>query len=652
MNLIYASCLKNPEYLKQLDLFLNSLILKGDIQPNTEILVITDINLKSEIEAKHKTVKLWAIDCEDTYDAYTARTKIMEWSDIANYDKILYLDIDILIANPISAIFNLPIDDDKLYAVEECSMMEHGADFFDWTIINPEERSFTSAILLFRNSQFNRAIWHKITAHIYVYKQIHNSLPPFCDQSFIIYNFRMHGKFDIKQLTKFAINCTYGNNQPTIKEHELIEAVSKGLVIIHHPCYTAFKIEAMNRNWYLINTDAFCRQVLDSGSTLVSMERLMSLKTHCARFKKSNFTFVECGVAKGGCLAVMAHNSSKTNKIYGFDSFEGMPEITDKDLGDYNKTSPLEGFGSVGCNLSGGIDTVYSNFSKLKVPMTNVKLVQGFFENTLTDEVIKELGNIAVLRLDGDWYNSTKVCLDRLYNSVVDGGVIIIDDYGHFIGAKTATDEFRAQRGIDSPLIKTDYTECYWIKHIKSTNIHEDIWTCSDEMRGHISEQFTGKNYKITEIGAHKGYSTGHLAGIFSHVYAVDNSDLWTDFSRQLNRDKSNITYIKLDLYKESWAKLPDCDVAFIDAVHHYETCLSDINNSIAHFKSLKYIILDDYGVFEGVKRAVDEGVASGRFTIVQFIGLTDIPSMNGIVRGSHEGVIVRLIAHSSPTAS
>ena len=84
---------------------------------------------------------------------------------------------------------------------------------------------------------------------------------------------------------------------------------------------------------------------------------------------------------------------------------------------------------------------------------------------------------------------------------VIEGGVIIIDDYGHFIGAKNATDEFRTKKNIKSPLIQTDYTEFYWIKETESLKqnknnitIHDDIWTCSDEFRKDIKYFFKDKS--------------------------------------------------------------------------------------------------------------------------------------------------------------
>ena len=214
------------------------------------------------------------------------------------------------------------------------------------------------------------------------------------------------------------------------------------------------------------NVNKFIDKVLFEKTTMVSRKRLLSLYKHCSLFNNTNYSFVECGVAKGGCLALMKYIAGDNNKIYGFDSFDGMPNIDkEKDIGIYNKSCPLTGFGKVGDNLSGGIQNVYKTFKKLNLNFDNTYLVKGFFEDTLNiQENIDNLENIAILRLDGNWYNSVKICLDKLYQNVIDGGVIIIDDYGDWVGAKNATDEFRKKNNILSPLIQTDYTEYYWIK--------------------------------------------------------------------------------------------------------------------------------------------------------------------------------------------
>ena len=212
----------------------------------------------------------------------------------------------------------------------------------------------------------------------------------------------------------------------------------------------------------MINTIYDLNIPLENRLSLLSKQRLFNVFFQCLKFKGSGYSFIECGVAKGGALSLMKY-VSLNEPVFGFDSFEGMPDITKEDLGNYNKTSPLTDYGKVGDNLSGGIETVYSTFKTLGVSVDNVHLVKGFYENTLSLNKNK-CGKIAVLRVDCDWYASVKICLEEFYDQVIDGGVIIIDDYGHFIGAKLATDEFRTAHNITSPLIQTDYTEFYWYK--------------------------------------------------------------------------------------------------------------------------------------------------------------------------------------------
>jgi len=202
-----------------------------------------------------------------------------------------------------------------------------------------------------------------------------------------------------------------------------------------------------------------CDQILKNNFSMVSKERLINLYNQCEKFKNTNYSFVECGVAKGGCLALMKYVAGD-NKLYGFDSFEGMPDVTSKDLG-----GSLNPKIWIGTNLSEGIKNVYNTFKKLNIDMKNVTLIKGFFSDTLNIQTnIDNIGPIGILRLDSDWYESTMLCLEKLYDKVVSGGVIIIDDYGYWVGAKRATDEFRMKHNILEPLIRTDYTEYYWIK--------------------------------------------------------------------------------------------------------------------------------------------------------------------------------------------
>lgn len=198
----------------------------------------------------------------------------------------------------------------------------------------------------------------------------------------------------------------------------------------------------------------------------------------------------------------------------------------------------------------------------------------------------------------------------------------------------------------DKAVVMTNFLNS--IKEITYNNLNQtmhienDLWTCSAKMRTDIADFFVSKqNFKIAEIGSHKGYSTKVLAKIFSKVYAVDNSVEWTGFNKNFNKDSTNIEYVMLDIYKDSWNVLPDdIEVSFIDADHSYNGCKSDIINSINRFKNLKYIIFDDYGVWSGVKQSVDEFIENKTLTFKRFIGTTDVPGPNGIVTNVNEGII------------
>lgn len=187
----------------------------------------------------------------------------------------------------------------------------------------------------------------------------------------------------------------------------------------------------------------------------------------------------------------------------------------------------------------------------------------------------------------------------------------------------------------------------FWeIKSIQTVNIYEDLWTCTDEMRLDIANFFHDKtHFKIAEIGAHKGYTTKIISHIFSEVYAVDNSVEWTNFNKSYNKDRTNIVYVMLDIYTDSWNIIPDTiDVVFIDAGHGYEHCMSDIQNSLKQFTNLKYLIFDDYGVWDGVRKAVDEMIADGTLQFERFIGAQDVLGLHGVVhKNTNEGIICRV---------
>jgi len=158
--------------------------------------------------------------------------------------------------------------------------------------------------------------------------------------------------------------------------------------------------------------------------------------------------FVECGVWRGGNLILCQKYFDLQHikkKIYGFDTFEGMVEPKEIDI-DYRNIPASEMyslFKSDGekSNLACcSLDEVNNNIIET-VPKNNIKLIKGRVENTLLEE--KNLPEkISILRLDTDWYESTKIELEVLYPRLMSGGFLIIDDYAHFLGCRKAVDEY------------------------------------------------------------------------------------------------------------------------------------------------------------------------------------------------------------------
>lgn len=171
--------------------------------------------------------------------------------------------------------------------------------------------------------------------------------------------------------------------------------------------------------------------------------------------------FVECGVAAGAQIMAMkvACDELKADRtIYGFDSFVGIPLAGEKDdeqpgIGpiSHDVSMPLrERLVSSGVTAH-SINSVFENFVNMDIPMSNIFLVEGWFQDTLPKLRTKRI-DIAMLRLDGDLYESTMCCLENLYDMVVPGGVVIIDDYA-LAGANRAVHDFLDKLGVEPDLI-------------------------------------------------------------------------------------------------------------------------------------------------------------------------------------------------------
>ena len=160
--------------------------------------------------------------------------------------------------------------------------------------------------------------------------------------------------------------------------------------------------------------------------------------------------FVECGVWRGGSSMAMAltllNESAPARDLYLFDTFAGMTPPTDLDTttdGTLASTHLARDPARTGLNWCvADLTDVRTNLASTSYPRDHLHFIQGPVESTIPSA--PPPGPIALLRLDTDWYESTRHELEHLFHRVPDGGIVIIDDYGHWQGASRATDEFLA----------------------------------------------------------------------------------------------------------------------------------------------------------------------------------------------------------------
>jgi O-methyltransferase len=178
---------------------------------------------------------------------------------------------------------------------------------------------------------------------------------------------------------------------------------------------------------------------------------------------------VECGVWRGGSAAIMgmaSRSAGKNRVLHLFDSFEGLPEPDEKDGASAKIYSGGKASGSLTSirECAATLEEVKSMFKNCtSLPESQLRFHVGWFQHTVPADA-KNLGPIAVLRLDGDWYESTRVCLDHLYPLLSSGGALLLDDYFAWEGCRKATDEYRSQHGISTPMTQLDADSGYWIK--------------------------------------------------------------------------------------------------------------------------------------------------------------------------------------------
>lgn len=199
-----------------------------------------------------------------------------------------------------------------------------------------------------------------------------------------------------------------------------------------------------------------------TAETMIGLIRLDSLQECIVDVLLRNVPgdLLEAGVWRGGATifmrAILKAFGDESRTVWAADSFEGLPKPDPsrypKDAGDRHWAA---------AKLAVSLDEVKANFERYGLMDDQVEFVKGWFRDTLPRVPIERL---AVLRLDGDMYESTMVTLRSLYSKVSVGGYVIVDDYGAVAGCRAAVEDFRAEADVTEELHPVDWSAVYWKK--------------------------------------------------------------------------------------------------------------------------------------------------------------------------------------------
>lgn len=201
-----------------------------------------------------------------------------------------------------------------------------------------------------------------------------------------------------------------------------------------------------------------------AGQTLLGQAALASLR-NCARqaiWLRVPGDFMECGAWRGGaCILLRAVQQAMgvggRRRTWVADSFQGLPQ---PDRANHLLDAVLHAYLGETGSFAVSLEEVRRNFERYGLLDEGVQFLPGWFADSLP----AWQGQLALLRLDGDWYESTYTALEHLYDKVSWGGFVIIDDYHPVIGAYAAVNDFRAARGISDPMVAVDHQIHFWRK--------------------------------------------------------------------------------------------------------------------------------------------------------------------------------------------
>jgi lipopolysaccharide biosynthesis glycosyltransferase len=435
MNLIYMCVFYKESYITLLKLLITSISLKGNIDKNTtDILIITSQSfqpiIQQALSSFYLPIHYYILDLKTLMDASCCKLKIFNYEQIDKYDKILYLDTDVLVNSDLNMLFNIDISSELLYALEEGTIGHEywGSEFFDFNIFNMNTSAYSAGVFYFMNSESIKNLFEVTNQHISDYMSTNLPVPKCLDQPFLVYNSFIQKKYDNKMM------ITYVENNPTTLQRQRI--------IYHFPGgpgnYDG-KYPKMCNFLNKINTsvynDTIADTILQDKNSMSSLKifdtRNEMLKYYCDEFTQPSL--LEIGVFKGDFLDYLVR-SCNIGSIDAVDLFQG-----DTCSGDVD-----------------GNNVVYYNvgksYTELCEKYKDIAKVH-LYKSDSSSYLDKQADNTYdIIYIDGDHsYNGVKNDLASSYKKIKNGGYIMGHDYemnmakaknSYNFGVKQAVDEF------------------------------------------------------------------------------------------------------------------------------------------------------------------------------------------------------------------
>ncbi len=198
------------------------------------------------------------------------------------------------------------------------------------------------------------------------------------------------------------------------------------------------------------------------AETMIGMVRLDNIRECVEAVIREGVPgdLLEAGVWRGGAAiymrALLFVFGDESRLVWVADSFEGLPPPDSTNF-TQDVTNDLSGYKELAVSL----EEVQANFARYGMLDDRVHFLKGWFKDTLG---VAPIESLAVLRLDGDYYESTIQGLEALYDKVSPNGFVIIDDYFTFEQCRQAVDDFRAANSIDDEIVQVDWGSVFWRK--------------------------------------------------------------------------------------------------------------------------------------------------------------------------------------------